>query len=151
MASFRTRVPRQPTSRQFAQRHRGQVRDVRGRFAGGWGVAWQNVESTAAAIDDWADDVLRNLHDKVDSIAEEIEQYMKANRPWEDRTFAAVEGLQCVVVWQDDEHFTLMLGHGEDVEYGIWLEVRWGGRFAIVVPTAEYYAPRLGAMIAGGH
>ena len=42
-------------------------------------------------------------------------------------------------MWQDNDHFTIFLGHGANVHYGIWLEVRWGGRFAIIVPTIEHF------------
>jgi hypothetical protein len=36
---------------------------------------------------------------------------------------------------------TLTLQH--TVEYGIWLEIRWGGRYAIIVPTIEQLGPEI--------
>jgi len=27
------------------------------------------------------------------------------------------------------------------VEYGIWLEIRWNGQYAIIIPTIEHMGP----------
>lgn len=55
--------------------------------------------------------------------------YMKSNAPWTDRTGNARNGLHAVTAHSRGLH-SVTLAHG--VPYGIWLEVRWGGRFAIV-------------------
>ena len=144
-----TNVGTRGSSESFAQAHRGQVRDARGHFAGGWGFAWVGLESVADNVIEWRDAEMQNLHQAVESLATEMEAYMKANAPWQDRTGDARDGLQAVVVWNSETNFTIYLGHGAHIDYGIWLEVRWGGRYAIVTPTAEYYGPQIGARLKG--
>lgn len=136
------RPPRTPRDLRFRDQ-RSQVRDTRGRFAGGWGFEWAGLESTAEYIEQSSDNVLENLHRQVEELKDEMVQYMKDNAPWTDRTTDARNGLQGAVIWTDSTHFTIYCGHGADIYYGIFLEVRWGGRFAIVVPTLEHYAPQL--------
>jgi hypothetical protein len=80
---------------------------------------------------------------------EEMVEYMQSNATWTDRTGDARAGLQGAVHWQDPEHFTILLGHGANIYYGVWLEVRFGGRFAIVGPTVRHFAPLMGATIVG--
>lgn len=78
--------------------------------------------------------------EKTKDFAADLVQYAQNNAPWEDRTGAARSGLNSEVEYGDDE-FTISLGHG--VDYGIWLEIRWGGRYAIIIPTIETMGPDL--------
>ena len=54
---------------------------------------------------------------------------MRSQAPWRDQTGNARSGLHAVNVDATNEH-GLILAHG--VPYGIWLEVRWGGKYAII-------------------
>ena len=70
------------------------------------------------------------------------EGYAKVNARWTDRTGNARGG----IVGQADNsgarrgHWEIHLAHS--VSYGIWLEVRFGGRYAIIRPTLERIAPQ---------
>jgi hypothetical protein len=64
--------------------------------------------------------------------ASRVESYAKENAPWEDRTGDAREGLTAKGQQRLFE-YRIILYH--TVDYGIWLEVRWGGKYAIIVPT----------------
>ena len=76
--------------------------------------------------------------------AEITEQSAKDNAPWNDRTGQAREGL--VAEGLIDGHDAIIaLGH--TVDYGLWLEVRWSGRYAIVMPTLEEIAPQYKAAL----
>lgn len=57
---------------------------------------------------------------------------MKANAPWVNRTGAARAGLYTFVA-HEAGHYTIIFGHS--VHYGIWLEVKFNGRDAIIMPT----------------
>lgn len=57
---------------------------------------------------------------------------MKTNAPWTDRTSAARNGLYTVVT-KGPGHYTIKFSHS--VHYGIWLEVKFSGRDAIIMPT----------------
>lgn len=142
-----TRVPQQPNAGDFRDRHFQQVRDVRGRFAGGWGFAWVGLTGISNNIQDLNTQVHRRVRDAAESLKDEMVAYAKANAPWQNPTGDARAELQGAVVWEDDDHFTIFLGHGSNIHYGVWLEVRWGGKFAIIVPTIMEFAPRFGERI----
>ena len=74
------------------------------------------------------------------SFADGLLHYAQTHAPWEDRTGDAREGLQTAVLL-DNESLEVDLYH--TVEYGIWLEVRWGGKYAIIIPTIETMGPRI--------
>lgn len=73
-------------------------------------------------------------------IADDLEQYMQDNAPWEDQTGDARDGLG-VDLSEESEGLVLTLYH--TVEYGIWLEVRYSGEFAIILPTIESQGPEM--------
>lgn len=141
-SSFMSGVPRQPSSSRFREYHRQQIRNKRGRFAGGWGFAWQGLEVVDSEIVAASERIHANLHRGAEALKDEMVAWAKDNAPWMDHPGVhedARDHLQGQVVWQDAENFTIMLGHGEQVYYGLWLEVRWGGRYAIIVPTVEHF------------
>lgn len=72
--------------------------------------------------------------------ADELVDYARSHAPWNDRTGDARLGLESAVLLTDD---SLLVELYHTVEYGIWLEVRWGGRYAIIIPTIETLGPRI--------
>lgn len=60
------------------------------------------------------------------------ETYMKKNARWKDDTTNARNGLFAIAVSEGTKH-KLLLSHG--VPYGIWLELAFSGRYAIVLPA----------------
>jgi hypothetical protein len=79
--------------------------------------------------------------------AAEVEQRAKQEHAWQNRTGAAEAGLNAGVEVDAATHITtLYLQHG-DIDYGWWLETRWGGRFGIIQPVLEStYAPVMAAL-----
>lgn len=77
--------------------------------------------------------------------APQAEAWMKSNATWQDQTGNARNGLgaQSVIA---PNHVAVVLYHS--VPYGIWLEVRWDGRYAIIMPAIEHFAPRMMALVA---
>lgn len=74
--------------------------------------------------------------------AEDLERYMKANRPWHDRTGAARAGLSARVTSSRMNYVqTIALAHG--VPYGIYLEQAMEKRFAIIEPTIRIKGPEI--------
>lgn len=57
--------------------------------------------------------------------------------PWDDRTGMARAGLG-VEAYAEDGEIYLELYH--TVDYGQWLETIQNGRFAVIMPTLEYYS-----------
>lgn len=81
-------------------------------------------------------------------LATDAEALMKRNASWKDRTGNARKGLYAIV-GRDGTFVFVELGHGKGIHYGIWLENRWNGRFAIIMPTSEVVMPQLAALIQG--
>lgn len=61
--------------------------------------------------------------------------YAKLNAKWTDRTGNARQGLRVFPIHETGRS-TIVVAHG--VPYGIWLEVRFSGRYAIIGPTLIY-------------
>jgi len=70
-----------------------------------------------------------------------IEEHMKIAAPWTDRTGNARSGLFATAGHEPGKRHWIELGHR--VPYGIWLEIRWAGRYAIVFPTLIAYGPKV--------
>lgn len=63
--------------------------------------------------------------------------FAKTNAPWTDRTANARAGLHSKVETSNDNTtFDLIVAH--TVYYGLWLEVRFSGKFGIIMPTVNY-------------
>ncbi len=72
--------------------------------------------------------------------AKRVEAYAKEHAPWQDRTGEARKGLTAKGK-QRLVYYEIELFH--TVEYGVWLEVRWSGKYAIIQPTLEVMGPEL--------
>lgn len=107
------------------------------RAPGVYGVRWYydtlrpHMVLFAVAFD-------RGMREVVDRLAGEVQQYAQDNAPWEDRSGDARAGLTATARHRLNYYY-IDLYH--TVDYGIWLEIRWEGRFAIIKPTLEHYGP----------
>lgn len=72
--------------------------------------------------------------------------YMKANAPWTDRTGNARGGLDGIVFKRSGSWVMNLFGRAN---YQIWLEVKNGGKFAIITPTIPIWGPRVMANLTG--
>lgn len=61
--------------------------------------------------------------------------YARQNAPWTDRTGNARNGLFAIASGGGGK-YRIDIGHS--VPYGVWLEVRWNGRYQIIRPTVEH-------------
>lgn len=74
--------------------------------------------------------------------AQDLEHYMKANHPWQNRTGAAEAGLTAKVTSSRMNYVqTIELKHG--VPYGVYLEYSMEKRFAIIEPTMRIKGPEI--------
>lgn len=96
-------------------------------------------------LDDLDDGMRRFITAATDRQATEAEAVMKTGAPWTDRTGNARAGLYTLTSHGRREH-EITLAHS--VSYGIWLEVRWNGRYEIIMPTARSQAAALMRVLA---
>lgn len=69
-----------------------------------------------------------------------VEAHMKTEAPWTDRTSNARNGLAAFAGTTANGH-AIYLTHS--VHYGIYLEKKNNGRYAIIIPTINEYAPKV--------
>ena len=66
------------------------------------------------------------------------ETYAKSKAKWTDRTGNArgsLSGTYTANIGRDSARFEITISHG--MPYGIWLELRWNAKFAIINKTVE--------------
>lgn len=89
-------------------------------------------------LDQRLDNGVAGVMEFYDSKAEE---YMKNNATWTDRTGNARNGLRAQAGHEKGKRHWIDLWHS--VPYGIWLEVRFAGKYSIVIPTIVQYGPKV--------
>lgn len=75
------------------------------------------------------------------AVAAEMEAYAKQNAPWTDRTGNARRTLAGFVKQHGED--TLLIGLAGHMPYSPVLELYYGGRYSIILPTVDSYAPRI--------
>lgn len=113
------------------------------------GVVWvEPPEKLAAAIAAYGAKVLVAVHAVAEYIATKMQNESRRNAPWHDRTGNARSGLFSVVEKEAAEAVvTIYLSHGHTVEYGKYLELAMGQKYAIVMPTIQANLPELKRML----
>ena len=81
-----------------------------------------------------------------DFMRDHAETYARTNAPWTDRTSNARNGLSVVHTKVPMVVHQLITYH--TMPYGLWLEVRWSGRYAIIGPTMLHISPQLAIVLA---
>ena len=76
-----------------------------------------------------------------------VEADAKSLAPWTDRTGNARNGLAARHVKDGELIHSIVLYH--QVPYGIWLEVKYDGRFATIMPRVKEYGPRVMQTVQG--
>lgn len=115
-------------------------RDSRGRFVKGSGRSFTfddrdlrlNLNNLGPQVDGY-------VHAVCDYSGTNALGYAKRTAPWRDRTGNARNGLSLDVEWEPMVRHAIVLFHR--VTYGVFLETRWAGRFAIIIPTVRKYGP----------
>lgn len=107
------------------------------------GFRWETTPETAFTR--LAEAYTSALHRGVRAIAlaraPEIENWLKDNASWTDRTGNARQTLHTEVEDVVNRMVRIILSHG--VDYGIYLELSNAGRYAIVNPGLDHWAPIL--------
>lgn len=93
----------------------------------------------------------QKIHTAVRAVAEywsqEVQNDMRTNAPWSDRTGNARSGLFAIVDELSSDVVEIYLSQGHTIDYGIFLELSHAGRYAIILPTIERTLPHLKQML----
>lgn len=107
-------------------------------------LTWSGEDTLIANTRNLAPRIDKAVTAATDLYGMRIETAAKKNAPWTDRTGNARNGLRTMVFHGDKEH-VIVLYH--QVSYGIWLEVRWDGRYEIIRPTINNQGKALMKML----
>ena len=91
----------------------------------------------------YAQELEREIVQLAERMADEIVEYMKSEAPWQDRTGEARANLFTLVQHEAGQMVSILLSHGSLIPYGVYLELGYGGRFAIIAPSIDWFGPRL--------
>lgn len=78
--------------------------------------------------------------------ATRAQSYARANAPWVDRTSNARNGLFAKAE-KSGSKYRIVVSHS--VPYGVWLEVRFSGRYQIIRPTVDHEGDALMRTLVG--
>lgn len=101
---------------------------------------WEsNPEDTfTAGVQQYSDDLVTMLQQIALEFEPQIENWMKTNAPWVDRTGNARQSL-CAEVEQIVMGARIALDYG--VSYGVFLELGMQSEYAIIAPALDYWSP----------
>jgi hypothetical protein len=129
-----------PGGKAFGSGSRVRFRDAKGRFIHSPGNTVRIFDQIGPRLSLGPAVTESAVEDVLEFYRDQVEQWMKESAPWEDQTGDARDGLTAEVERRGSE-FSLYVYH--TVDYGIWLEVRWNGRYAILTPAVEHWGPFL--------
>jgi hypothetical protein len=115
------------------------------------GIRWVRPPSElAAAIDKYGDKVLMAVAAVAQYVATEMENTAKETATWTDRTGNARTGLFGTAEADFAGHVVVLyLSHGATIDYGLMLETRGGGRYAVINRTMQSHYGELMDMLRG--
>ncbi|MBE6760232.1 MAG: hypothetical protein E7554_09155 [Ruminococcaceae bacterium] len=105
-----------------------------------------SLDPLSGKLHDLARTAPENILAGASAVAEEMESVAKQNAPWTDRTGNARRTLAGFSKW--DSTGSLVVGIAGHMHYSPRLELHYGGRYAILVPTVDSYAPIILAAVA---
>jgi hypothetical protein len=93
------------------------------------------------------DNYVNRIHGDIVALARrrapQIARWMQTNAPWNDQTGNARRDLFSEVVEASRDLVVLLLSHGPDIYYGVYLEFKFAGRDSILAPALDHWAPIL--------
>lgn len=111
-----------------------------------------DVSEVVERVQKMRDQVDRGAFIVSEKIASEGQSVMRVNAPWTDRTSNARNGLFGKAMHEKGISHTIVLYH--TMPYGVFLETRNSGKYAVIVPTLQTMGPRtmnlLRTILAGG-
>lgn len=103
-------------------------------------VKWVGDDKVRRNIGEYGTDAKGVIREGLDFFAPQIETDAKQNAPWTDRTTNARSGLFTHVETEEGSG-RLYLSHR--MFYGIFLERKHAGRYAIIMPTLQAWEGRV--------
>ncbi len=110
------------------------------------GITWTTPPSAIARnAEKYGDKVLAAVQAVAEYMSQKIEDYAKVNAPWTDRSGNARKLLRGEVDRMAEDMVVIYLIQG--VDYGKWLELCNGGKYAIIMKSLEAHYHEVMAMM----
>lgn len=109
------------------------------------GIVWTGDKELQNKIKGAPEAVQRRVAATMEFFAPQVETRMKTNAPWTDQTGNARQGLAARAFREGDVHG---IDAFHQVPYGIWLEVKYSGKYAIISPTVQEMGPQVMAALS---
>lgn len=110
-------------------------------------IRWQGVDAVLRRMKEYERAVIFAVKEVAKYWSKVFETYAKENAPWTDR---APNARQSLHGWAEElakDTVRIYLSHG--VQYGIYLETRWQGRWGIIWPTIQAHLNEIKKMLQG--
>lgn len=109
--------------------------------AGDLGITWAvSPAALGDAVLHYGTNVESSAKARLGRLSGEALAYARSHHPWANRTGAAEAGLGAEV-HEVGGGLQMILYHG--VPYGVFLEVRHGGKWGIIRPTLDAFGPKV--------
>lgn len=92
------------------------------------------------------EEIEKEAYRRLEAFVGRLVTFMRDNASWQDQTGDARRGLNAEA-YRSFRQLGIVFYHS--VDYGIWLEIRWSGRYAILIPTLEQMGPELMQSLEG--
>jgi hypothetical protein len=104
------------------------------------GFEWINTPEDVfiAGYDAWTGDIKEAIYQLAQRFVIDIVNWMKENAPWTDRTGNLRQSLWADVAQRLNE-ISISFDYG--LYYGVFLEFKHQGRYAIIAPALDHFAP----------
>ena len=113
------------------------------------GLKWTKTpeEAMTELTEAYMSDIERAVTQLLKFYEKQIENHMRTNAPWKDRTGNARQALFAQFKTVVKLLLLIEFGQGHAIDYGVYLEFSNAGKYAIVNPTLDIFAPRIWADI----
>lgn len=107
-------------------------------------IRWEIPPSELAkAIEKYGDQFMEALYGLAERSGVKIQNEMRINASWTDRTGQARGNLFGVIERPRHKKWLVRIYAVHGVPYGVFLELRYGGRYAIIIPTLLRLGPQI--------
>lgn len=111
-------------------------------------IRWIRPPATLqAAIVQYGDRVFVAILAVAQYIATKAQNEMRHSAPWTDRTGNARNALFSLAQPMARDIVVIYFSHGSAIEYGIYLETNYSGKYAVIVPTIQRLLPEIDQML----
>lgn len=107
--------------------------------------SWQITPEVAwsAMASDYADIVESDIVALCESLLDPIQEWMRANHGWTNRSGAAEAGLYTDLSHVARMSVTILLSHGPAIEYAEYLETVRAGSLGVIAPAVDWWGPKV--------